>query len=287
MSVADWIAAVFVVGGALAASLGGVGLLRFPDVFARMHASTKAATVGVIGVMIGTAIEAGGVAGALVVVLVVALLFISAPLGMSLLARAALYDPETPRPSRMAAVDLEPSRRESTSARQKRGSPPMLALILLIAWIALFGSLRPNVIASGLVVSGVLALQLRALAPRWPEVLKHPIATAAFAWYFASQVIAGTLQVIRTMALPVDEIRPAVVEAPLRLRSRSEIMLLMNAISFSPGSVALEIRDDHLYVHVLTTDEPDEVIAKIGEMENRIAAAYGRPLEQASFESRN
>ncbi len=287
MSAADWIAAVFVVGGALAASLGGIGLLRFPDVFARMHASTKAATVGAIGVMIGTAIEAGGVAGALVVVLVVALLFISAPLGMSLLARAALYDPETPRPSSMAAVDLERSRRESTRAPQTRGSTGMLALMLMVAWIALFGSLRPNVIAGGLVVSGVLAMLLRELAPRWPEVLKHPIATAAFAWYFASQVAAGTSQVIRTMALPADKIRPAVVEAPLRLRTRSEIMLLMNAISFSPGSVALEIRDDHLYVHVLTTDDPNEVVAKISEMEARIAAAFGRPLGQASFESRN
>lgn len=42
----DVIAGIAVVGGALLIALGSIGLLRFPDVFTRMHAATKAATVG-------------------------------------------------------------------------------------------------------------------------------------------------------------------------------------------------------------------------------------------------
>ncbi|NNC75151.1 MAG: Na+/H+ antiporter subunit G1, partial [Acidimicrobiia bacterium] len=42
----DVIAIVAVLTGAALSLLGAVGMLRFSDVFARMHASTKAATLG-------------------------------------------------------------------------------------------------------------------------------------------------------------------------------------------------------------------------------------------------
>ena len=62
----DVIAAIAVIAGSLVAALGALGLLRFPDVFTRMHAATKAATVGVIGTTAAAAAEAGAVSGLLV-----------------------------------------------------------------------------------------------------------------------------------------------------------------------------------------------------------------------------
>ena len=38
MSVLDWASAVLVVVGAALGAVGGLGLVRLPDVFARMHA---------------------------------------------------------------------------------------------------------------------------------------------------------------------------------------------------------------------------------------------------------
>ena len=46
--IVDIVASIAVVAGSLLAALGSVGLLLFPDVLTRMHAATKAATVGVI-----------------------------------------------------------------------------------------------------------------------------------------------------------------------------------------------------------------------------------------------
>jgi multicomponent Na+:H+ antiporter subunit G len=43
----DWISSGLVLGGATLALLAGVGVLRMPDVFTRMQASTKASTLGV------------------------------------------------------------------------------------------------------------------------------------------------------------------------------------------------------------------------------------------------
>jgi multicomponent Na+:H+ antiporter subunit G len=42
----EWIARGFVLAGATLALLAGVGVLRMPDVFTRMQASTKASTLG-------------------------------------------------------------------------------------------------------------------------------------------------------------------------------------------------------------------------------------------------
>ena len=42
----DWIAGGLAIAGATLALLAGVGVLRMPDVFTRMQASTKASTLG-------------------------------------------------------------------------------------------------------------------------------------------------------------------------------------------------------------------------------------------------
>lgn len=53
----EWIARGFVLAGATLALLAGVGLLRMPDVFTRMQASTKASTLGLGSLLIALAIR--------------------------------------------------------------------------------------------------------------------------------------------------------------------------------------------------------------------------------------
>lgn len=88
---------------------------------------------------------------------------------------------------------------------------------------------------------------------------------------------ASPTQVARALGAPVDDIRPAVLDVPLRVRTRNEVTLLMNEISFSPGTVALELYDHHLYVHALSTGDPTSVLAEIITMEDRIMAALEVP----------
>ena len=75
--------------GAALALIAGIGLQRFDDVFARMHAATKPATLGLALVLGGAALQvpdAGNVAKLLLVVL---LQFLTAPVGSHLIGRAA------------------------------------------------------------------------------------------------------------------------------------------------------------------------------------------------------
>ncbi|HVM52219.1 MAG TPA: monovalent cation/H(+) antiporter subunit G [Acidimicrobiales bacterium] len=85
----DVIAATLMLTGAVLAAVAGVGLHRFPDVFARMHAATKPATLGLALIVGGAALrmsEPGDVAKLL---LVGVLQFVTAPIGAHLIGRAA------------------------------------------------------------------------------------------------------------------------------------------------------------------------------------------------------
>lgn len=81
--------ALFLV-GALFFFAGTVGILRFPDVYTRLHALTKADNLGLGFVAAGLALEAGELAVALKIAMTWALVLLSSGISCHLIARAAL-----------------------------------------------------------------------------------------------------------------------------------------------------------------------------------------------------
>ena len=81
----------FMLVGAVFIFIAAIGLLRLPDLFMRMHANTKSATLGVGFIMIGTAIYFSEITVTTRALAVVIFLFITAPIGSHLLARAAYF----------------------------------------------------------------------------------------------------------------------------------------------------------------------------------------------------
>jgi multicomponent K+:H+ antiporter subunit G len=82
---------LLLVGGAFAL-VGAVGLLRFPDFYMRLHAPTKASTLGVGGVLLASLLLswARGEPG-LHELLITLFVFITAPVSANLMAMAALH----------------------------------------------------------------------------------------------------------------------------------------------------------------------------------------------------
>ena len=85
------IAAMLVVGGAFAL-VGAVGMLRFPDFYMRLHAPTKATTLGVGGVLIASMLFHifWSEAFSLRELLITLFLFITAPVSALMMMRAHL-----------------------------------------------------------------------------------------------------------------------------------------------------------------------------------------------------
>jgi multicomponent Na+:H+ antiporter subunit G len=83
----DVVAAALLLAGTAFIGLAGVGLVRLPDALARMHAQTKAATLGLLFVLAGTALRLRHTGAPLVLALVAVFQVLIAPVGAHLLAR--------------------------------------------------------------------------------------------------------------------------------------------------------------------------------------------------------
>jgi multicomponent Na+:H+ antiporter subunit G len=91
VSPAEIAASVLILVGSALALLAGIGLVRLPDVFARMHAATKPATLGLALICLGAALTDAQLSDVAKLALVVLLQFFTAPVGAHMVGRAAYH----------------------------------------------------------------------------------------------------------------------------------------------------------------------------------------------------
>lgn len=75
--------------GVFCSLVGGVGLIRFPDVYTRLHANTVLVVGGVMVLLLATAIFAHTWSFSVKAILIAVFLFITNPVGAHAIARAA------------------------------------------------------------------------------------------------------------------------------------------------------------------------------------------------------
>ena len=77
---------IFILIGSLFLFLGGLGLLRMPDLFNRLQTGTKATTLGAMSVILGSALMSPGIATK--AVLLILFIALSNPISSSTIARS-------------------------------------------------------------------------------------------------------------------------------------------------------------------------------------------------------
>ena len=88
----DILSWVFIIGGAFFALTGAFGIIRFPDVFSRMHAAGMIDTLGIGLMLIGLMFQADDWIVVVKLGLVILFIFFTSPTTTFALARAALDD---------------------------------------------------------------------------------------------------------------------------------------------------------------------------------------------------
>lgn len=97
----------------------------------------------------------------------------------------------------------------------------------------------------------------------------------SFALFYVRELILANLRVAYDVITPPYYMRPGVIAVPLDATTDSQIMLLANLITLTPGSLSVDLSPDHrtLYVHVMYIDEEniDAVRHKIkNNLERRV-----------------
>jgi multicomponent Na+:H+ antiporter subunit G len=108
--VLDFVTWVCIVAGAAVAVIGGLGLLRLPDVFARMHGAGMIDTLGLGAILLGLMVQAGFSLITVKLVLILVFVFFTSPMTTHALARACLNAGVEPRARHKPAMGGEPSK---------------------------------------------------------------------------------------------------------------------------------------------------------------------------------
>ncbi len=87
--VVDVVSAVLLLLGVALSLVASVGLLRFPDLYSRMHAATKPSTLGLLLVLAGTSLRLADPGDVVALLLVAAFQLVTAPVAAHMIGRAA------------------------------------------------------------------------------------------------------------------------------------------------------------------------------------------------------
>ncbi len=87
----DFIKGTLIIAGALFMLLAALGLLRLPDLLTRMHATTKAAALGVILIMLAAAMDFGEPSIVARAVAIIVFILMTAPVAAHVIGRAGYF----------------------------------------------------------------------------------------------------------------------------------------------------------------------------------------------------
>ena len=114
----DIVSWIFIVGGIVFCLIGGYGLLKLQDIYARLHAASLIDTLGVGLVFIGLMFQAGWTLVTAKLVLILIFIFFTSPTATHALARAAINHDVLPD------VDSEEERQMARASKTPGGELP-------------------------------------------------------------------------------------------------------------------------------------------------------------------
>ncbi|WP_028474225.1 monovalent cation/H(+) antiporter subunit G [Nocardioides alkalitolerans] len=121
--VADIVAGILLIAGALLTVIAAIGLLRFPDLLTRMHSATKPQVLGLLLVVAGLALRLRDPSATAILLLVAVFQMVTAPVASHMAGRAA-YRAGQVRKDLLVADELgDAIPRLKESLRDSRGAP--------------------------------------------------------------------------------------------------------------------------------------------------------------------
>jgi multicomponent Na+:H+ antiporter subunit E len=155
---------------------------------------------------------------------------------------------------------------------------PVLTLILAVIWAAITGTFTLLNLLLGAAIGVIALFILRAsLAP--PRRLRQVRRLVSLAGLFFYELLMSAVKVAIIVLKPDlrASLRPGIIAVPLDVKSNAEITLLANLITLTPGTLSIDLSEDRskLFVHVITLETPEAVIADIKNgFEKKVMEVY-------------
>lgn len=126
----------------------------------------------------------------------------------------------------------------------------LINIFLAFSWGALTGDFSPLSLAFGFAIGYAFMWMVQGVAGCSSYVRKVP-QVIDFSLFFVWELILANLRVASALLFNQPPLRPGVIAVPLDVHTDTEITLLANLITLTPGTLSLDVSDDKsiLYVH--------------------------------------
>lgn len=142
----------------------------------------------------------------------------------------------------------------------------------MLMWVFLTGSYEVSSFLFGFFI-GFLIMWIIGSQMGGNKYVKIIPRIISFIFYFLYAVIVANLQVAYEVMTPSLNVTPGIIKIPLDVQTNTEISLLANLITLTPGTLSIDVSDDKkvLYVHTMYVKDKDEFIREIKDgFERRI-----------------
>lgn len=135
-----------------------------------------------------------------------------------------------------------------------------LNLVLMLVWAALTVGFSLLNLLFGFLLAWLVLFFTRPVH-RQTVYSKKPFLLVKFITVFVYRLFASSVRVVWEI-LTIEYIsRPGIIEIPLDVKTDTQLLLLTNYISLTPGSLTLDVCTEKnvLYVHAMFVSDPDKL----------------------------
>ena len=145
-------------------------------------------------------------------------------------------------------------------------------VLLALVWVTLTGNFSgPSLLAGFIFGYCVLYLVATGTGQSLGYVRKIP-EIIGFALYYLWELLKSNFRVAYEVLTPTHTMKPGVIGLPLDAQSDAAITIFANLVSFTPGTLSLDVSNDRrmLFIHAMYADDDEQLFADLKEMERRV-----------------
>lgn len=137
-------------------------------------------------------------------------------------------------------------------------------ILLMLMWVFLTGSYEVSSFSFGFLIGFIIMWIIGSHkgSNKYVKILPRIV---GFIFYFIYEVIVANIQVAYEVMTPNLYVKPGIIKIPLDVETNTEISILANLITLTPGTLSIDVSDDKkvLYVHSMYVTDRDKFVHDI------------------------
>lgn len=144
-----------------------------------------------------------------------------------------------------------------------------LFALLLLFWLILSPRISIEAVVVGGIVSTLVVLYSQELVFEEKEMtlysLKKLKSFIIFIGYLLIEIVKANIDVALIVLNPSLPIQPCFISVPMMLKNDVNKVIYSNAVTLTPGTLTVDIKEDEFIIHALTTSAAEGMVDSIIE----------------------